>query len=80
MSKPIDTTPHTSPAHAHHTLRERNIPSAQQEVQAPRPATPYDGPGSAYRLAFTDTEFLLREELRPVRMQLELLKPEMVQQ
>ena len=34
------------------------------------------GPESAYRLAFTDTEFLLREELRPVRMQLELLKPE----
>jgi hypothetical protein len=38
-----------------------------------------EGPESAYRLAFTDTEFLLREELRPVRMQLELLKPEMVQ-
>jgi molybdopterin/thiamine biosynthesis adenylyltransferase/predicted Rossmann-fold nucleotide-binding protein len=38
------------------------------------------GPESAYRLAFTDTDFLLRDELRPVRMQLELLKPEMVQQ
>ncbi|HMP56129.1 MAG TPA: LOG family protein [Novosphingobium sp.] len=33
---------------------------------------------AAYRLAFTDTEFLLREELRPVRFQLELLKPEML--
>ena len=32
----------------------------------------------AYRLAFRDTEFLLREELRPVRFQLELLKPEML--
>ena len=32
----------------------------------------------AYRLAFQDTEFLLREELRPVRFQLELLKPEML--
>ncbi|MEI4484672.1 TIGR00730 family Rossman fold protein [Frigidibacter sp. MR17.14] len=32
----------------------------------------------AYRLAFTDTDFLLREELRPVRLQLELLKPQMV--
>ncbi len=61
-------------------LRQRNIPSAQQEVRAPRPQTPYDGPGSAYRLAFGDTEFLLREELRPVRMQLELLKPELIQQ
>lgn len=33
---------------------------------------------SAYRLAFTDTDFLMREELRPVRLQLELLKPQMV--
>ncbi|MDO5705093.1 MAG: LOG family protein [Paracoccus sp. (in: a-proteobacteria)] len=32
----------------------------------------------AYRLAFTDTDFLLREELRPVRLQLELLKPQMI--
>ncbi len=31
----------------------------------------------AYRLAFADTEFLTREELRPVRLQLELLKPQM---
>ncbi|MEE4186819.1 MAG: TIGR00730 family Rossman fold protein [Roseobacter sp.] len=30
-----------------------------------------------YRLAFTDEDFLCREELRPVRLQLELLKPEM---
>ena len=32
----------------------------------------------AYRLAFRDTDFLLRQELRPVRFQLELLKPEML--
>ncbi|AMY71369.1 TIGR00730 family Rossman fold protein [Frigidibacter mobilis] len=32
----------------------------------------------AYRLAFTDTDFLVRDELRPVRLQLELLKPQMV--
>ncbi len=32
----------------------------------------------AYKLAFTDTDFLMREELRPVRLQLELLKPQMV--
>lgn len=30
-----------------------------------------------YRLAFTDRDFLLRAELRPVRLQLELLKPQM---
>ena len=29
----------------------------------------------AYKLAFQDPDFLLREELRPVRFQLELLKP-----
>lgn len=32
----------------------------------------------AYRLAFRDTDFMLRDELRPVRFQLELLKPEML--
>lgn len=32
----------------------------------------------AYKLAFQDTDFLLREELRPVRFQLELLKSEML--
>lgn len=33
---------------------------------------------ASYRLAFRDTDFLLRDELRPVRFQLELLKPEML--
>ncbi len=33
---------------------------------------------AAYKLAFQDTEFLLREDLRPVRFQLELLKPELL--
>jgi uncharacterized protein (TIGR00730 family) len=32
----------------------------------------------SYQLAFRDTDFLLREELRPVRFQLELLKCEML--
>jgi len=31
----------------------------------------------AYRLAFADDDFLCRDELRPVRLQLELLKTEM---
>jgi uncharacterized protein (TIGR00730 family) len=61
-------------------LHARNFPTAEEEASQARPVARYDGPGSAYRLAFTDTEFLLREELRPVRMQLELLKPELVQQ
>ncbi len=33
---------------------------------------------TAYRLAFDDFDFLCRDELRPVRLQLELLKPEML--
>ena len=32
----------------------------------------------AYKLAFQDNDFLLRQDLRPVRFQLELLKPELV--
>jgi uncharacterized protein (TIGR00730 family) len=63
----------------HAELTARNFPSAEEEAQALQPPPLYSGPESAYRLAFTDTDFLLREELRPVRMQLELLKPELVQ-
>lgn len=33
---------------------------------------------AAYRLAFADEDFLCRDELRPVRLQLELLKPELL--
>ena len=60
-------------------LTGRNFPSAGEDAGSVRPVDRYAGAESAYRLAFTDTEFLLRDELRPVRMQLELLKPELVQ-
>ena len=53
---------------------------AHNEVQF-ADSDPADTPQTrhpAYKLAFRDTEFLLREELRPVRFQLELLKPEML--
>ncbi|WP_349745305.1 TIGR00730 family Rossman fold protein [Roseateles cavernae] len=63
-------------------LTARNFPSAKEEAKALAQSPPpgdYDGPQSAYRLAFTDTDFLLREDMRPIRMQLELLKPELVQ-
>ena len=39
-----------------------------------------NGRSSSYRLAYQDEEFLLRDELRPVRLQLELLKPELILQ
>mgnify|MGYP000284706382 CR=1 FL=1 len=60
-------------------LTARNFPSAEEDASVAQPPSRYGGPESAFRLAFTDTDFLLREELRPVRMQLELLKPELVQ-
>ncbi|HYN60721.1 MAG TPA: TIGR00730 family Rossman fold protein [Rubrivivax sp.] len=60
-------------------LTARNFATAEEDAQAVAPASRYSGPESAYRLAYTDVEFLLQDELRPVRMQLELLKPEMVQ-
>ncbi len=41
------------------------------------PVTPQTE-ADAYRLAFCDNDFLTSEELRPVRLQLELLKPEMI--
>jgi uncharacterized protein (TIGR00730 family) len=62
------------------TLNARNFPSAEEEARGIKAPDPYSGPESAYQLAFADQKFLLRDELRPVRMQLELLKPELVQQ
>ena len=60
-------------------LTARNFPTAGEDAAQAKPVSRYASPESAYRLAFTDRDFLLREELRPVRMQLELLKPELVQ-
>ncbi|MBC7144561.1 MAG: LOG family protein [Thioclava marina] len=59
------------PTHSFRHSREdaqtaRNIPDTPQ-TRAP-----------AYRLAYTDVDFMMREELRPVRLQLELLKPQMI--
>ena len=63
------------------SLTGRNFPTAEQDAtkDAAKPSARYEGAESSYKLAFTDTAFLLREEMRPVRMQLELLKPELVQ-
>ena len=46
--------------------------TAAQATLSPQTVDP------AYRLAFQDMDFLLREDLRPVRFQLELLKPELL--
>ncbi|SEG13822.1 LOG family protein [Jhaorihella thermophila] len=50
---------------------------ADREVAGHLPSTPQTR-SPTYRLAFADDEFLLRDELRPVRLQLELLKFEML--
>jgi uncharacterized protein (TIGR00730 family) len=60
-------------------LTDRNFPSAKEDATSAAPPSIYQGPESAFRLAYTDHDFLLRDELRPVRLQLELLKPELVQ-
>jgi uncharacterized protein (TIGR00730 family) len=58
---------------------KRIFPTSKVDAQAAShvPSTPQTE-SSAYKLAFQDTEFLLREDLRPVRFQLELLKPELL--
>ena len=61
-------------------LTRRRFYKAEQEasfVESHATETPQTLSPS-YRLAFRDTDFLLREELRPVRFQLELLKTEML--
>ncbi len=52
---------------------------AHQDIETERqvPDTPQTR-APAYKLAFADDDFLVRRELRPVRLQLELLTPEMM--
>ena len=58
--------------------RQRRFPDARADLkrwedgpQTPQTLSP------SYRLAFDDPAFMMRDELRPVRLQLELLKPEL---
>ncbi|NNU81587.1 LOG family protein [Halovulum dunhuangense] len=57
---------------------QHRFPKADEDISTARhvPDTPQTR-APTYRLAFADPEFLLRDELRPVRLQLELLKPEL---
>jgi len=59
-------------------LSASRLSNAWAELQAhARDHQPLDA--DAYRLAFADPEFLLRRETRGIRMQLEMLKPELGQ-
>lgn len=64
--KTAEDRAHPFPHSDEDAVRARQIPDTPQ-TRAP-----------AYKLAFTDRDFLLREELRPIRLQLELLKPQML--
>ncbi|NIZ10092.1 TIGR00730 family Rossman fold protein [Pseudooceanicola sp. HF7] len=59
--------------HTHNRLRRSG---EDREALRNQPQTPQTESPS-YRLAFADEDFLCREQLRPVRLQLELLKPEL---
>jgi uncharacterized protein (TIGR00730 family) len=59
---------------------ESPFPSAKEDVT--NVSYDYGTPQSkspSYRLAYDDLDFIMRDELRPVRLQLELLKPELAQ-
>src|SRR5690348_6171549 len=58
---------------------KRIFPTSKVDARAAEhvPSVPQTD-STAYKLAFQDTEFLLRDDLRPVRFQLELLKPELL--
>jgi uncharacterized protein (TIGR00730 family) len=59
--------------------RQKPFRDAHEDIESARtvPDSP-QGRAPAYRLAFADPDFLMRDELRPVRLQLELLKPELL--
>ena len=61
-----------------HKLNERTIANAWADLQAHADAGVMLKP-DAYRLAFSDPEFLLRRETRGIRFQLEMLKPDLAQ-
>jgi uncharacterized protein (TIGR00730 family) len=61
-----------------HNLDERTLSEVWADVQAHVDAGIRMQP-NAYRLAFSDPEFILRRETRGARMQLEMLKPDLDQ-
>ena len=60
-------------------IEERKFRPAREEAHDAKKqlGTPQTQ-SAAYKRAFQDTDFLLREDLRPVRFQLELLKPQLL--
>jgi uncharacterized protein (TIGR00730 family) len=69
----------TKPAPPEHGPQSPWQSAAEEETPEPLIESPQMSSAS-YRLAYADVDFLRRPELRPVRLQLELLKAELVQQ
>jgi uncharacterized protein (TIGR00730 family) len=61
--------PHTN---GHRKFKRTNLPDSAADVHAERALG-----GGAYQLAFADPEFLLQDEMRGTRLQLEFMKPEL---
>ena len=53
-------------------------PASREADFAANPTPTAQTEHPAYRLAFQDDDFLLRPELRPIRFQLVLMKPEVL--
>jgi hypothetical protein len=59
--------------------KDETFPSASEDARAAELSVPSRQTLSpSYRLAYMDHDFLLKDELRPVRLELELLKPELI--
>ena len=56
--------------------RAKHLAPRGQSAPSRRRSTQLPVQGPAHRLAFEDLEFLAKDDLRPLRLQLELLKPE----
>ncbi len=65
-------TPTRRPGHGPYPSAKESKQEAERCEATPQTQSP------SYRLAFADPDFLLQDELRPVRLQLELLKPELL--
>lgn len=80
----MNDTPRPPVRNASTTAGETHVPArvfprARQDAETAKTgvSTPQTE-NPSYRLAFQDMDFLLREDLRPVRFQLELLKPQLI--
>ncbi|MCM8557713.1 LOG family protein [Sphingomicrobium sediminis] len=64
-----------------HDPKKRVFPTSKSDAEAAAhvPSSPQTE-SEAYKLAFQDNQLMLRDELRPVRLQLELMKPELLMQ